>query len=159
LVTLTTAKTQKGAHMTERHQEIQAALQAAVQPVLEQLEQLEQEIKGREAELADLRKLRTRTKQIAHSLDPEQPAGRGQRPKKGKASLKAAPETVDKIYLHLQEHVPEGETFSGPGLMDNGFDLTSYATLNAALLQLQEQGRIRLDKVDKQGGRRIWKLT
>ena len=146
--------------MTERQSELRAALKAALQPVLDQLALLEEEIAERETELRSLKDLRTKTRAIAHSLDPKLPPGRGQRSAKGgrgPGRAMAAAETVERIREWLVANIGSNE-YSAPGLMEDGFDLTSYATLTAALSQLHGEGAIRLDHQEK-GGRKVYRLT
>jgi hypothetical protein len=132
--------------------------------VIEELEQVEREIAEMQAVIGERRELRTQLRKVAHLLDPErQPPGHGQRKRKSQAgkTLRASAEKVDQLYAYLEKNQPADLTFSGPQLRRNGFDLMSEAMLNAALHQLQDQGRIRLDSVGGPGSstRKNYKLV
>lgn len=152
--------------MSDQIQRVDAAIAAAVRPVLEELAELERQIEAKELELTTLKDARTRAKKIAHLLDPEQPPGKGQKTnrKPAKPGTKSSSdynikeETVEKVYAYLAQHVPAGETFYATGIHGNGLDFVSEPTLNVALRRLHDQGRLRLDSVGN-GGRRNYTLT
>lgn len=126
--------------------DIEQSLRAALQPVLDQLAAIEREIEQKQAEIAELRQQASRARKIAQLIDPVSQSTVKRQPGPKRVNVVKA-ETVEMIWAYLVEHVPNGDSFSVPQLLEDGFDLRSDNTLARALEQLADQGRIRLDSV------------
>jgi hypothetical protein len=135
----------------QRADAFRQSLQATMEPVRLQLAAIEREIEQREAEIIELRKLRTEARRMVAILDPGmviqgRPKAKEKRNRGSGYKLRAASETTEKVHVWLQENITNGEAFSAPELVrEKGYDLTSQSMLGAVLHQLADAGVIRLD--------------
>lgn len=125
--------------------EVSTAIEEMIAPLRAQLARVEEAIAEAEAEVRQLRATRIKIVGVIARVDPTQ-AVRGRRKNEGAVGrLKAGQAMVERIDGWLHEHLENGQAFTGPELFRMGFDLCSDATLSAALNQLRDAGRIRLD--------------
>ena len=135
------------------------ALGGTLEPLLEHEEKLDEVIAQREAELAELKKVRNVGQRIRSYLST--PSERKTSSKNGgKLKNALAPDTLKALENWLRTHIESGESFSTTELLERSDwnDLLSYPTTSAGLVQLQDAGVIRLSHVGPRN-RRNYKLV
>ena len=122
--------------------ELDKAMRAAVDPVMQELDAIESLIVSREEELAELKAARSRGQKLIALLDPENaPAPK----KKRSAESHIGEGTVEKILGNVQAYVGANghTTFNADTVSElTGIHVT---TIHKGLKVLHERGTIRLD--------------
>lgn len=140
---------------------LDSALAEAVAPVLANIEQLNELIAGREADLAVLRAALKRAERVLAALDPEAAAAR--RAPAHHARIAGSREQKAKERLEKRQRVEEyvrarpGEDFIASEL-NGDLEGISAAMIGDLLRELAEAGVLRLDRKGR-GGSRIYRLV
>lgn len=121
----------------------------------------QQEVERLEAELKAKRSQLTALSRALAAVDPQWAANHKptSHPRKGRPSMVSS-DTRDAIVAFAREHFGN-EPFAVPDLMAKGFDRVTQAPLNAGMRKLQDEGRVRLDRIgDHRSNRtKLWVLT
>jgi hypothetical protein len=131
-----------------------------VDPLSERLNELNALIATREAELVELRKMRTATTGVLRMLAPERlPETKKQQQPRRRGRPGVTP-ALDHLFAWLNEHndeYPDG--VSAPQIVRHeSWDGASRASVTKALTLLHEQGRITLTSRKGSGGAKFYKV-
>ena len=144
------------------------AIAGTLGPVREHLKTIEAEIEEKEQELGELRAVRTLALKIIRAADPEAPRPGPKKP--GPHGLSRGTftrptvgrPTVDATEAYLLAHFGPGDDVNGSTLardaeFQRATSLKKPQKVNAALLILRDEGKLRLDRQD--GNRKLYRIT
>ena len=125
------------------------ALKGTLKPLAEHEAKLDADIAQREAELVELKRVRSVGQKIRNYLTPSAEKKTTSSKNGGKSSNAVAPETLKALEDWLRAHIKSDESFATRELIEhrdwNGW--LSYPTTSAGLVQLADAGLIRLDRI------------
>lgn len=132
--------------MTYDPRQIDAALEASVAPVREQLATLDREIQETEEQLAALRKLRTRARRVLGALGDEdhRTGPKASKPRPFKHGDPTLPETQQKVLDYVRRRFGPGVDITGPEIQTAPDRPVSHSAIVRALRDLHESGDLRL---------------
>jgi hypothetical protein len=151
--------------MDNRAQALREALAATVQPLKDEYDRLLRDIERAEAELTELRQLRTEYRTIIRAADPDAiPATSKPKSKpSGAAEYRPGTPRSEQVLAYVRENFNSDE-FSVPDLMarpDYAERVgVTQSPLSKILRGLADAGTLRLDRVGGIGGRqKFYRLT
>lgn len=151
--------------------DVREAIAGTLAPLREHLARLDDEIERRARELAALKDTRTDLNRIIRTADPTAPKpGIKSGTVLGPRTLetprshrnRVSRERLDALTEYLRAHLAEGDEITRKDLL-NRPDFKSVGisegSLGYALLTLVDEGALRLDRIGRKGGARVYKLT
>lgn len=150
-----------GTPTSDRIRELQQAIAGTLDPIRQQLAEIESLISELELELDELRKLRTAARKLLAVTDPEVPI-RGRRSAQGATTLpRTHPVAAAKLRAvedHVRSTYGDGREFTGAEIDESGALPLKRPLIINALNQLHGDGVLRIDHLG-QGGRKFFRLV
>ena len=135
--------------------QLRSSFRNLIDPVRDELQRLETEIERREAELGELRKLRTEARHVLYAIDPDSKPQPTSQPKSGRTRAKknVSDEKVEAVLAWLQTHAADARfSVASVNHGEHGpFDVVPPGTLNFVFQELRDRDAIRLDRVGPLG--------
>lgn len=140
------------------------ALSDTLDPVKKHLETIEKQIAEKETELAELREVRNIAARIVRTVDPDAaPAKTPGKKTPGGSSYGVSPETAREALVVIRKHyTPEDDLVASDMARNAKLQAAlpsnkSQSGISRTLLELQNQGLIRLDRLGV-GGKKFFRL-